>query len=65
MFYDYKCKDCKKVVEIEKGMKDPKPETCPNCGAKNTLERIYTNPAATIYKGKGYYDTDSRGIGAR
>jgi len=65
MFYDYKCTSCKKVVEVEKGMNDPKPEKCPRCGADNSLERIYTNPAATIYNGKGFYDTDSRKVGSR
>lgn len=65
MFYDYNCKHCKKTVEVEKGMNDPTPEKCPECGASGTLERVFTNPAATFYNAKGFYDTDHRKIGSR
>lgn len=65
MFYDYHCKDCNKTVEIEKGMNDPTPAKCPECGAENSLERIYSNPVATIYNCNGMYDTDSRKVGSR
>lgn len=65
MFYDYHCKTCDKTVEVEKGMKDPAPETCPECGASGALERVWQNPAATIYNCKGFYDTDSRKVNGR
>lgn len=65
MFYDYNCTACKKTVEVEKGMNDPTPEKCPECGAVGSLERIFTNPAATIYGCGGFYDTSARKIGSR
>lgn len=32
MRYDYQCKGCEEVFEIEKGMNDPSPDRCPLCG---------------------------------
>lgn len=65
MRYDYECSSCKKTVEIEKGMNDPTPDKCPECGSEGTLCRIYNPPAATVYGCKGFYDTDSREVNSR
>lgn len=67
MFYDYNCTACKKTVEVEKGMKDPTPDKCPECGAVGSLERNWGNnkPIATIYNCKDMYDTSVRGISVR
>jgi len=40
MRYDYTCRDCELVFEIEKGIKDPPPDKCPKCGSKK-VERHF------------------------
>lgn len=40
-FYDYKCRDCSKVFEIEKGMNENYLPECPVCGSANT-SRIFS-----------------------
>ncbi|MCX5751545.1 MAG: hypothetical protein NT099_07770 [Candidatus Saganbacteria bacterium] len=41
-FYDYKCKKCETVFEIEKGMNEDIPDLhCPNCLSDNVF-RLFT-----------------------
>jgi putative FmdB family regulatory protein len=40
MRYDYECKHCKKVFEVEKQMSDPSPTCCPHCSSK-IVERYF------------------------
>ena len=37
--YTYRCAKCKAVVEEIQKYGDPAPEQCPECGAKQALER--------------------------
>ncbi len=55
--YDYQCKQCQKVTEVRHGFKDVHAEPCPHCGGP--LARVF-NPAGIVFKGSGFYITDSR-----
>ncbi len=56
--YDYRCKKCKTEFTIVKGMLDVVDIYCPKCNSKNN-ERIF-NKTAVVYKGSGFYQTDTR-----
>lgn len=56
--YDYRCSSCNKVTEVRHGFGDNYAEPCPHCGGK--LARVF-NPAPIVFKGSGFYVTDSRG----
>jgi putative FmdB family regulatory protein len=55
--YDYKCAQCGKVTEIRHGFDEAWDPQCPACGG--TLTRVF-NPASIVFKGSGFYVTDSR-----
>ena len=42
-FYDYKCDDCGKIFEIEKGMNEKVHPKCPHCKSPKT-SRKFTAP---------------------
>jgi putative FmdB family regulatory protein len=56
--YDYQCRACQKVTEVRHGFKETFSGTCPDCGASD-LARVF-NPAPILFKGSGFYVTDSR-----
>lgn len=56
--YDYKCSNCQKVTEVRHGFGENFAQACPECGG--TLGRVF-NPAPIVFKGSGFYVTDSRG----
>lgn len=56
--YDYRCSSCHKVTEVRHGFGDTYSEPCSHCGGK--LARVF-NPAPIVFKGSGFYVTDSRG----
>jgi putative FmdB family regulatory protein len=55
--YDYKCAQCGKIVEVRHGFNERHGEPCPACGG--SLARVF-NPAPIVFKGSGFYVTDSR-----
>lgn len=55
--YDYQCSTCGKVVEVRHGFNETYAEPCPACGG--ALDRVF-NPAPIVFKGSGFYVTDSR-----
>ena len=55
--YDYQCTQCKAITEVRHGFDDTHTEPCPSCGGK--LNRLF-NPASIVFKGSGFYITDSR-----
>jgi len=55
--YDYQCSKCGHVVEVRHGFDDVYSEPCPACGS--ALKRVF-NPAPIVFKGSGFYVTDSR-----
>lgn len=54
--YDYKCTDCDNEFETTHGIDDTV-ENCPDCGGK--VRRLF-HPVGIIFKGSGFYKTDSR-----
>jgi putative FmdB family regulatory protein len=55
--YDYKCTKCGTVREVRHGFNESHDQPCPACGA--ALTRVF-NPAPIVFKGSGFYATDSR-----
>ncbi|HEY1975710.1 MAG TPA: FmdB family zinc ribbon protein [Candidatus Baltobacteraceae bacterium] len=55
--YDYKCTKCGTVREVRHGFNESHDQPCPACGAAMT--RVF-NPAPIVFKGSGFYATDSR-----
>ncbi len=55
--YDYQCRACSKVTEVRHGFREAYAGTCPDCGG--SLARVF-NPAGIVFKGSGFYITDSR-----
>jgi putative FmdB family regulatory protein len=55
--YDYQCSKCQNVVEVRHGFNDSYAEPCAACGGE--LKRVF-NPAPIVFKGSGFYVTDSR-----
>jgi putative FmdB family regulatory protein len=55
--YDYRCAACGAVTEIRHGFNDTHTEPCATCGG--ALTRVF-NPAPIVFKGSGFYVTDSR-----
>ena len=55
--YDYQCRDCNAVTEVIHSMLEDGPSVCERCGGQ--LRRILY-PTGIIFKGSGFYKTDSR-----
>jgi putative FmdB family regulatory protein len=55
--YDYQCRSCGTVTEIIHSMLEDGPTTCERCGG--ALRRVLY-PTGIIFKGSGFYSTDSR-----
>jgi putative FmdB family regulatory protein len=58
--YEYQCEKCRHRFELKQGFKDSSKVTCPQCGSK--AKRIFS-PVPIIFKGPGFYTTDSRQAG--
>jgi putative FmdB family regulatory protein len=55
--YDYACTQCGRVHEVRHGFDETHTGVCEACGAP--LRRVF-NPAPVLFKGSGFYVTDSR-----
>jgi putative FmdB family regulatory protein len=55
--YDYQCRSCGTVTEVIHSMLEDGPITCEHCGG--ALRRVFY-PTGIIFKGSGFYSTDSR-----
>jgi putative FmdB family regulatory protein len=55
--YDYQCRSCGTIIEVIHPMIEDGPSTCEVCGGE--MRRIL-HPAGIIFKGSGFYKTDSR-----
>jgi putative FmdB family regulatory protein len=55
--YDYRCTACGHVYEKQEGFDAPAQQSCPQCSG---LARRILVPPAIIFKGSGWYATDSR-----
>lgn len=52
--YEYVCSACSSKLEIIQKMSDPAPDTCPSCGAKETMARQVSRTTFQL-KGGGWY----------
>jgi len=59
--YTYTCTSCNDVVELRQSFTDPPLTTCEQCGG--TLRKII-HPVGIVFKGSGWYSTDSRASSA-
>jgi len=55
--YDYACTKCGRTFEVRRGFNETHEEPCAACGAP--LRRVF-NAAPVLFKGSGFYVTDSR-----
>ena len=55
--YEYACKQCGHRFDIRQGWSDEPLTVCPECTG---LIRRVLHPAGVIFKGSGWYITDSR-----
>lgn len=55
--YDYQCKDCDNRFEVRQSFSDDALTECPTCTGR--VRRVM-HPAGVIFKGSGWYITDSR-----
>ncbi len=60
--YEYTCSSCDTKHEIVQKMSDPTLTDCPSCG-KPTLRKLF-NGVGVVFKGSGFYRTDSRSGGS-
>lgn len=58
--YGYRCQECAREFEVLQRMTDPPAAACPDCGGAGT--RLFY-PAGILFKGSGFYKTDSRSNG--
>lgn len=54
--YDYKCTFCHHSFELFQSMSEERVKYCPVCNGE--VKRLIGTGAGTIFKGKGFYQTD-------
>lgn len=52
--YEYECSQCHQTSDALQKVNDPPPESCPKCGARNTLSRLLSR-TSFVLKGGGWY----------
>jgi putative FmdB family regulatory protein len=55
--YEYACQSCGRHVEVYQRFTDPPLTVCEVCGG--ALRKVF-HPAGILFKGSGFYSTDSR-----
>jgi putative FmdB family regulatory protein len=55
--YEYECRACRQRFEKLQSINDEPIRVCPNCGGET---RRVLQPVGVIFKGSGWYITDSR-----
>ena len=55
--YQYRCTDCGQNLEAVQRFSDAALTECPNCGG--SLRKVF-NAVGVVFKGSGFYRTDSR-----
>lgn len=53
--YDYKCKKCGHIFEVQQSMKDEPLKKCPKCAGE--IHRLIS-AAGIVFKGSGFHVTD-------
>lgn len=59
--YDYRCSACGKTTEVRHGFNDTYADPCAACGGD--MRRVIS-AAPIVFKGSGFYITDSRPSGS-
>ena len=57
--YDYECGNCGHTFDEFQSMSDDPLKKCPKCG-KQSLKRLIGGGLGVIFKGSGFYSTDTR-----
>jgi putative FmdB family regulatory protein len=60
--YEYACTECGQHIEVVQSMTDTPLATCAICGGR--LRKVFS-PIGIVFKGSGFYRTDSRGKPAK
>ena len=60
--YEYACTECGEHIEVVQSMSDAPLATCAICGGR--LRKVFS-PIGIVFKGSGFYRTDSRGKPAK
>lgn len=60
--YEYQCKDCGERLEVFQKFSDKPLSVHPECGGK--LQKVF-HASGIVFKGSGYYVTDSRSGGRK
>jgi putative FmdB family regulatory protein len=60
--YEYACTECGDRTEVVQSISDPPLTTCTVCGGP--LRKVFS-PVGIVFKGSGFYRTDSRGRPAK
>jgi len=60
--YEYACKECGERLEVMQSFSDKPLKRHKTCGG--ALQKVY-HPAGLIFKGSGFYVTDSRSSGKK
>ena len=55
--YEYRCTECGEDLEAVQKFSDAPLTTCPTCGGR--LRKVF-NAVGVVFKGSGFYRTDSR-----
>ena len=55
--YAYRCTNCADEFEVKQSFSDESLKICEGCGGR--LRKLF-QPAAVMFKGSGFYRTDSR-----
>jgi putative FmdB family regulatory protein len=55
--YEYACVECGNHIEVVQSMSDPPLAVCAACGGR--LRKVFS-PIGIVFKGSGFYRTDSR-----
>jgi len=58
--YQYQCKDCGEALEVVQKFTDDALTVCPNC--QGELRKVFS-AVGIVFKGSGFYRTDSRAGG--
>jgi putative FmdB family regulatory protein len=56
--YEYRCTNCDEDLEVVQSFSDDPLTECPACGGR--LRKVFS-PVGIVFKGTGFYKTDSRG----
>jgi len=58
--YQYQCTECGNSLEVRQSFTDDALTVCPNC--EGALRKVF-NAVGVVFKGSGFYRTDSRSAG--